>query len=147
MIATETLRTKEQNRKLWWLFGRIGFDKEAVADFVSDYTQGRTCHTAELTFIEARDMIAWLDSTLTSGHQTPKSDSEKMDRLRKGCMRSIFAWFEKQGRTVDSTYVKAVACRAAGKSFFNELTEGDLRRVYAEFCKKQTAQRGKEAVA
>lgn len=134
----------EQNRKLWWLFNRAGFDREAVADFVGNYTEGRTTHTSELTFIEAREMIAWLDSTLTGGKQRERTESEQIDKLRKGCMRAIYAWCEGEGRTVDSRYVKAVACRASGKSFFNELTEGDLRRVYAEFCKKQTAQRAKE---
>lgn len=139
MTTTETLRTAEQDRRLWWLFRRAGFDREAAAEFVGRWTRGRTTHTGETTFIEARDMIAWLDSTLNGRGREAKGDREKMDRLRKGVMKSIFAWCEKEGRTVDSGYVKAVACRAAGKAFFNELTEGDLRRVYAEFCKKQTA--------
>ena len=34
-------------------------------------------------------------------------------------------------------YVKAVACRAAGKDRFNDISLGELTRIYAEFCRKQ----------
>ena len=142
MEVQESLRTKEQNRKLWWLFGKIGFDREAVACLVEDWTEGRTSHTSELTFIEARELIARLEESRRSPRVRNHAGKELADleRLRKGVIKAIFAWFEAQGKTVTMEYVKSVACRAAGgKLFFNKLTEGDLRRIYAEFCKKQTA--------
>ena len=40
--ATPNLRTTEQNRRLWWLAGQLGLDKEAMADVVLEFTEGRT---------------------------------------------------------------------------------------------------------
>jgi hypothetical protein len=37
-------------------------------------------------------------------------------------------------------YVKGTICKAGGVKNINELTEGDLTRLYAEFCRKQKAQ-------
>lgn len=137
MEAIASKRTTEQNRKLWWLFGRMGFDRDAVAYMVDDWTGGRTEHTSELTFIEARDLIGRLES-LVRKPRAKKEDAE-LDRLRKGCLRSIFAYFEMVGKRVSMEYVKGVACRAAGgKTTFNDIEATELRRIYAEFCKKQS---------
>lgn len=149
--AAPNLRTADQNRKLWWLAGQLGLDKEAMADIVYDFTEGRTPHTSELTFLECRDLIDYLSRTLSpknyrecSSARTDKCatdhpDRVKLDRKRKGVIKAIFRWFELFGQHPTMEYVKSVACRAAKKERFNDISLGELTRVYAEFCRKQKA--------
>ena len=151
--ATPNLRTADQNRKLWWLAGQLGLDKEAMADVVLEFTEGRTCHTSELTFPECRELTEFLQGTLI-GHDRRDSRAEctdqkrdgdpdrvKLDRQRKGVIRAIYRWLELRGVTNASMdYVKGIACRAAKADSFNRISPEALSRVYAEFCRKQEAQ-------
>ena len=148
--ATPNLRTTEQNRRLWWLAGQLGLEKEAMADVVLEFTEGRTCHTSELTFLECRELTEFLQGTLI-GHgrrdsraertdRKPDGDPDrvKLDRQRKGVIRAIYRWLELHGVTNASMdYVKAIACRAAKADSFNRISPDALTRVYAEFCHKQ----------
>lgn len=150
--ATPNLRTTEQNRRLWWLAGQLGLDREAMADVVLEFTEGRTCHTSELTFLECRELTEFLQGTLI-GHgrrdsraertdRKPDGDPDrvKLDRQRKGVIRAIYRWLELRGVTNASMdYVKAIACRAAKADTFNRISPDALTRVYAEFCHKQEA--------
>lgn len=147
--VTPNPRTKEQNRRLWWIAGQLGISREAMADIVLEFTNGRTCHTSELSFLECRELTAFLHNTLTEHKlrenaatridQKPDNDPERLtlDRKRKGVIRAIFRWFELRGQQPTMEYVKGVACRAAGKTSFNEISPAELSRIYAEFCKKQ----------
>ena len=151
--ATPNLRTTEQNRRLWWLAGQLGLDKEAMADVVLEFTEGRTCHTSELTFPECRELTEFLQGTLI-GHDRRDSRAErtdqkrdgdpdrgKLDRPRKGVIRAIFRWLELRGvRGVSVEYVKGIACRAAKADSFNRISPEALSRIYAEFCHKQESQ-------
>lgn len=148
--ATPNLRTTYQNRRLWWLAGQLGLDKEAMADVVLEFTEGRTCHTSELTFLECRELTEFLQGTLI-GHDRRDSHAERtdrkpdgdpdrvtLDRRRKGVIRAIYRWLELRGVTNASMdYVKAIACRAAKADSFNRISPDALTRVYAEFCRKQ----------
>lgn len=151
--ATPNLRTTEQNRRLWWLVGQLGLDKEAMADVVLEFTEGRTCHTSELTFLECRELTEFLQGTLIghdrrdsrAGRTDQKRDGDpdrvKLDRQRKGVIRAIYRWLELRGVTNASMdYVKAIACRAAKADSFNRISPDALTRVYAEFCHKQESQ-------
>lgn len=147
--VTKNPRTKEQNRRLWWLAGQLGIDREAMAEMVLEFTNGRTSHTSELSFLECRELTAFLHNTLTEHKlrenaatridQKPDNDPERLtlDRKRKGVIKAIFRWFELRGQQPTMEYVKGVACRAAGKTSFNEISPAELSRIYAEFCKKQ----------
>ena len=147
--VTANPRTADQNRKLWWLAGQLGIDKEAMADVVWDFTEGRTHHTSELSFLEARDLIDYLNRTLSPVNHRDSTSAKtdmlmprhpervQLDRKRKGVIKAIFRWFELLGQHPTMEYVKAVACRAAGKDRFNDISLGELTRVYAEFCRKQ----------
>lgn len=157
--APPNLRTTEQNRRLWWLAGQLGLDKEAMADVVLEFTEGRTCHTSELTFLECRELTEFLQGTLI-GHDRRDSRAErtdqkrdgdpdrvKLDRQRKGVIRAIYRWLELRGVTNASMdYVKAIACRAAKADSFNRISPDALTRVYAEFCRKQEAVEAKAEV-
>ena len=139
--ATPNLRTTEQNRRLWWLAGQLGLDKEAMADVVLEFTEGRTCHTSELSYLECRTLIGHdrRDSRAERTDQKRDGDPDrvKLDRQRKGVIKAIFRWFELRGKQPTMEYVKGVACRDAGKDRFNDISIGELTRIYAEFCKKQ----------
>ncbi|HPX59607.1 MAG TPA: hypothetical protein PLL02_04160 [Bacteroidales bacterium] len=133
------MRTIAQNRKLYWLFSRLNLNEDAIDALVLETTHGRTSHTSELSFIEAMELIRYLDNIRRSGVQKQR-ESLTLDRKRKGLIKAIFRWYELQGKQVDMEYVKATACRAAGVDFFNQISEAALTRLYHEFCRKQVAQ-------
>ena len=147
--VTANPRTADQNRKLWWLAGQLGIDKEAMGDIVLEFTGGRTCHTSELSFMECREITEFMQRALiqpgsreTSSERTDRKveghpDRVELDRKRKGVIRAIFRWLELTGVNASMEYVKAIACRAAKRDRFNDISLGELTRVYAEFCRKQ----------
>lgn len=53
--------TPQQLKALQTCFGRLGFDTEERHGFVSQFTDGRTQSTRELTFDEARRMLSGLN--------------------------------------------------------------------------------------
>ncbi len=147
--VTKNPRTNAQNRRLWWLAGQLGIDRESMAEMVLEFTEGRTSHTSELSFLECLDLTKFLQGTLNQRNprngesvrtdSKPESDPErvKLDRKRKGVIKAIFRWFELRGQQPTMEYVKGVACRPAGKTSFNEISPAVPSRIYAEFCKKQ----------
>ena len=149
--VTANPRTADQNRKLWWLAGQLGIDKEAMGDIVMEVTGGRTCHTSELSFMECREITEFMQRALiqpgsreTASERTDRMveghpDRVELDRKRKGVIRAIFRWLELCGVKASMEYVKAIACRAAKRDRFNDISLGELTRVYAEFCRKQEA--------
>lgn len=137
-------RTLNQNRRLYWLLNELGL-KDSVADLVSDETNGRTTHTSELTFIECMNLIRRLEQYTRKAQEkpTPQSKQNRMDKKRKGVIKAICAYGELCGLTYTVDYAKSIAKRAAGRDSFNEITEGELTRIYNEFCRKQTAARAR----
>lgn len=146
----ESQRTKGQNAKIHALFGTLMLKQEDRDQLVYDITRRRTIHTSDLSYTEAQQLIKALQKVVNEvgGRLTvsekvdTSSDQEAMKRLdkkRKGLIRSIFAWFEQLGKFPTMEYVKGVACRAAGVDDFNKISEASLTRLYAEFCRKQRA--------
>lgn len=72
-----------------------------------------------------------------------EGEDERMDRLRKRVIASVAGYFEKAGLYAGVTRrerlqkIIATACRAAGVDDLNEMTEGQMKRVYSEFLRKQ----------
>jgi len=150
--TSDNPRSEQQNRYLYWLFGQLGVkDKNAIAEIVRDFTNGRATSTSELQFMEALRLIRYLNG-IRVGNKFTKSElidkwgsdeeRKRLDRKRKGLIKSIFRWFELQGKIVTMDYVKGVACRAAGVHKFNEISDAALTRLYHEFCRKQQAVEG-----
>ena len=137
-------RTLNQNRRLYWLLNELGL-KDSVADLVSDETGGRTTHTSELTFIECMNLIRRLEQYTRKAQEkpTPQSKQNRMDKKRKGVIKAICAYGELCGVKYTVDYAKSIATRAAGRDSFNEISEGELTRIYNEFCRKQTAARAR----
>ena len=140
-------RTLNQNRRLYWLLNELGL-KDSVADLVSDETGGRTTHTSELTFIECMNLIRRLEQYTRKAQEKPTSRStpNKMDRKRKGVIKAICAYGELCGLKYSVDYAKSIATRAAGRDSFNEITSGELTRIYNEFCRKQTAAKARTSL-
>lgn len=132
-------RTLNQNRRLYWLLNELGL-KDSVADLVSDETNGRTTHTSELTFIECMNLIRRLEQYTRKAQEKPTTQSKRnrMDKKRKGVIKAICAYGELCGLKYTVAYAKSIATRAAGRDSFNEISEGELTRIYNEFCRKQT---------
>lgn len=89
---------------------------------------------------------------LTRDEGKEKAEAERMDKLRKRVIASVAGYFEKAGlyegvtRRERLQKIVATACRAAGVDDLNEMTEGQMKRVYSEFVRKQkTAERAEEA--
>jgi hypothetical protein len=145
----ENKRTISQNAKIHAMFDALVLPQEKRDELVYEITCKRTIHTSELTYTEAQELIKFLQNAeykcvrLTASEKVDTSNDQeliaKLDKKRKGLIRSIFAWFELQGKVVDMYYVKGVACKAAGVDDFNKISEGSLTRMYAEFCRKQRA--------
>ena len=146
-------RTLNQNRRLYWLLNELGL-KDSVADLVSDETNGRTTHTSELTFIECMNLIRRLEQYTRKAQEKPGKGcvgnatdrTNRMDKKRKGVIKAICAYGELCGLTYTVDYAKSIAKRAAGRDSFNEITEGELTRIYNEFCRKQTAAKAKASL-
>lgn len=144
MNTAKDIRTVNQNRKLWWLINELGL-RESVSDLVSDETNGRTTHTSELSFIECMNLIRRLEQYTRKAQEKPASvKAASMDRKRKGVIKAICAYGERCGQQYTVDYAKRIATRASGRDSFNEITSGELTRIYNEFCRKQTAATARE---
>ena len=141
MMENNDLRTPAQNRKLHYMCKIMRIDKELLATMVWNYTNGRTEHSSEMYYSECQELINFLDSTFKPKTERKtaagRADVMTIDRKRKGVIKAIYAYLEQQGMQPTMDYVKAIACRAAGKDDFNKLSPAELSRIYAEFCKKE----------
>lgn len=63
--------TPQQLKALQTCFSRMGFDTEARHEFVSQFTDGRTQSSRELTFDEARNMLEKLN-----GNQSKQAEEK-----------------------------------------------------------------------
>ncbi len=61
----------------------------------------------------------------------------ELDKCRKRLMASIGGWLKLMNIPGGNNKIKAIACRASGKSEFNEISLEQLRSLYAAFNKKQ----------
>lgn len=144
------MRTPEQNRKLHFLCSRLGIDREMLQTMVWNYTSQRTTHSKEMYKHECQALINFLDDTLKPKTERKtaagRADVMTIDRKRKGVIKAIYAYLESTGMQPSMEYVKAIACRAAGKDDFNKLSPAELGRIYAEFCKKEKAAQVKKEI-
>lgn len=134
-----SLRSIGQNRRMYFLFNHLGIKDDIKQDLALEYSNNRTDKTSELYYIEAQELINSLEKLLRK--ERKQQFGNNMDKKRKGVIKAIFAWYEAQGRKVSMEYVKATACRAANEEHFNKISGAALTRIYAEFFRKQSAQK------
>jgi hypothetical protein len=132
--------TNEQRKHIYFLLNRLNLTKEVGDEMCPEWTSGRASRISELGFIDAQQIIKYLKGLM----QTPRSSSPPsgelegaLDRKRKGVIKACFRWYELQGKVVKMDYVLGTICKAGGVRCINDLTETDLQRLYAEFCRKQ----------
>ena len=140
-IEKDTM-TDEQRRSLFLNFKALGFDDDGRHCFVSDFTDGRTDSLKDLGYIEAQDMLRYLQELRRNPQERKRRDD--LDRKRKGVMRAIGRYLELCGIQHTADYIKGVAVRAAGlvptevNHDFNRIDGATLTRIYNEFCRKQS---------
>ncbi len=132
--------TDAQRKHIFFLLKQLNMPKEVGDGMCPEWTSGRAAKISELQFIDAMEIIKYLKSLLANPRTPQGRDSDKMDKKRKGLIKAVFAWLQLQGKDPDLDYVLGVICKAGGVDYINDLTEVDLQRLYAEFCKKQKAQ-------
>ncbi len=148
-IEKDTM-TDEQRRSLFFNFKALGFDDDGRHCFVSDFTDGRTDSLKDLGYIEAQDMLRYLQELRRNPQERKRRDD--LDRKRKGVMRAIGRYLELCGIQHTADYIKGVAVRAAGlvptevNHDFNRIDGATLTRIYNEFCRKQSVQRVKSSI-
>jgi hypothetical protein len=137
--------SNEQRRHIFYLFKQLGIGEEQRDEYIMEWTHGRAWRMSELQFIDAMNIIKYLKGLFATAQQRPASQKRPgaeagLDTKRKGLLKAIFRWLELQGKKASMEYVIGIACRAGGVCRLNELSEKDLTRLYAEFCRKQKAQ-------
>ena len=148
-IEKDTM-TDEQRRSLFLNFKALGLDDDGRHCFVSDFTDGRTDSLKDLGYIEAQDMLRYLQELRRNPQERKRRDD--LDRKRKGVMRAIGRYLELCGIQHTADYIKGVAVRAAGlvptevNHDFNRIDGATLTRIYNEFCRKQSVQRVKSSI-
>jgi hypothetical protein len=120
-------------RKFYALLKQLpGADKE---DMVMQFTNNRTTHLSEMTDFEFGVMLPCMQGYAKAS--TWFDQAGTMDTWRKRVMASIGAWLRACGTTHTVETIKAIACRAAQRKAFNDITLSELRAIYAEFNNKQ----------
>ncbi len=106
-----------------------------ISDFKIDlafrFSSGRTQDVKRLTDAEYNALVGSL--------RRNSMRTNKMDKLRKRVLASMFGFFKLIDKPVTLNYVKAIAVRAAGNKCnnFNNISESKLRAIYNEFLRQQ----------
>ena len=120
-------------RKFYALLKQLpGAKKE---DLVMQFTDNRTDSLSAMSDFEFGIMLSCM-----AGHAATKTWSDKadaMDTWRKRVMAAVGGWLRACGTAHTAETIKAIACRAAQRKSFNDITLSELRAIYAEFNNKQ----------
>jgi hypothetical protein len=131
--------TNEQRKHIYFLLNRLNLTKDVADEMCPQWTNGRASRISELQFIDAKGIIKFLNGLRQKPRELKNRDTDKMDKKRKGLIKAVFRWYDLQGKVVKMNYAIGTICKADGVSYINDLTETDLHRLYAEFCRKQKA--------
>jgi hypothetical protein len=120
-------------RKFYALLKQLpGAEKEAL---VLQFTDNRTDNLAAMTDFEFDVMLSYM-----AGYTAAKTWVDKvpdMNTWRKRVMASISGWLRSCNTQHTAETIKSIACRAAQRKTFNDITLSELRAIYAEFNNKQ----------
>lgn len=133
--------TNDQKMSFHAMLSVLGYEKTDKIKVVQMFSNGKYSHCSDMDYIDAQTMLREMRTLLARSNRPKYINSEeqkKLDKLRKGCIRAVFAWVEVRGQKASMEYVKGIICRAAQRNNINELTEHELTRVYNEFCRKQS---------
>lgn len=114
-------------KKLQTLFSEKGMNTDERHEVIFNFTGGRTESSRELTPQELETLCNALQDKY----------SAEMDAKRKRLLAAIFGMFKKMNKEANLSYVKAIACRAAGVKNFNDIPSTRLDSLYNAFLNAQ----------
>lgn len=114
-------------KKLQSLFSEKGMTTEERHEVIYNFTSGRTQSSRELSPEEIEKLCNALQGKY----------SAEMDAKRKRLLAAIFGMFKKMKKEASMSYVKAIACRAAGVKNFNDIPSTRLDSLYNAFINAQ----------
>lgn len=114
-------------KKLQTLFSQKGMNTDERHEVIFNFTGGRTESSRELTPQELETLCNALQGKY----------SAEMDAKRKRLLAAIFGMFKKMKKEANISYVKAIACRAAGVKNFNDIPSARLDSLYNAFLNAQ----------
>lgn len=144
MLESNKITTK-QNRQLHALIQELAlsFDK---ADLVSQYTQGRTDHSSEMSFIEAENLISYLkvQSYKAQGDLKPAREVEPAqkkafcpasDKMRKKIifMAHHLYWHNEEGKISLKRIDEWCEKSSPHKKKLNDLSKAELVDTVSAF--------------
>lgn len=136
-------------RKFYYLLNQMpGAEKGELA---LQFTGGRTESLQAMSDLEFQCMTACMEGKTKADGAATRTKADDCDTWRKRVMAAIGGWLRQSEELgirncesargliplSDGARIKAIACRAAGRKAFNEITLSELRAVYAEFLNKQ----------
>lgn len=80
------LRTLEQNKRLWSLSNSLNLDADGLKEYVLKYSNNRTGSSKQLTMTECQALINELDIIKKNINNTPVSNSNASQRMRRKIM-------------------------------------------------------------
>lgn len=138
-MATITQQNKKWLlRKFHSLCARLGLDADMKLALLGDYGVESS---KDLTNAELTQLCDRLNGILSP-------EDARRDRMRKRVIASIGGWLRLIGKGDEGTsYIKSVACRAAGVDDFNRIGLERLTTIYNMFLKKQKDAKAVDEVA
>jgi hypothetical protein len=129
----QTIMSKQTTyliKKFHVLCGQLGIDEDARQMLLVD--NYGVISSKDLDYTQLMELCMKLETQANPA-------LKELDGWRKRCLASIGGWLRSTGGEESMTYIKAIACKASGKSDFNKIPLAVLRNLYYEFKNKQKA--------
>jgi hypothetical protein len=131
-VINEQVLWNKALKKYHTLCGKLRLDDETRRGML--WRSYGVTSSAEMKYSQLLDAVAVLERELNP-------EQEEMDKWRKRLIKSIDTWLTLTGKEKNISIVKAIACRAAKRTNFNEIPKEQLRSLYAAFTGAQKDQR------
>jgi hypothetical protein len=126
----QTITDKQKNalkRKFHALLAQAGIDNDGKRDIVESFGEESTSDLSIQQLVEACAAVERIINPALA----------ETDKWRKRLIASIGGWLKAMNRESNIDQIKGIACRAAGITNFNRISEERLRSLYYAFRKKQ----------
>lgn len=135
------MKTKTANPHAWFFaylktvdgWGQ-GYDEVIKEGIIFDYSDGKTESLKEL-FEKYPTKYRKMRAELSPRTQKQQAD-DRLDKARKKLIAAIFSNLEGRGYKPTMDYVKAVACKGAKVTRFNDIALPTLKDLYNRFRNK-----------
>jgi hypothetical protein len=110
-----------------------GYDQVIKESIISDYSGGKTESLKEL---HAKYPAAYRKMRIELSPKVKRKEQTPEDKARQKLIAAIFANLEGRGYKPTMDYVKAVACKGAKVTRFNDIALPTLKDLYNRFRNK-----------